>query len=308
MAVVLALVIVISGIGGYLLHTETASGSLVDTATAYSTTTETDSHSITTVVIASPGSETTQTVTSTSTSEVTGQAQTVTTTATTTLTSVSTSTSTRTVTSTETTTSSTASNTSLSTSTTESGISGHWVGVNSTQVTTTSVAAGPGGYIEIGVSAGKIVSASSVATPSGLPSGSESPFGWWEFEIADLTPGQTAVVTLTFPSAIPSNALLYKSDCGSTPGVYQAESLVDSVGGNVMRMSLTDQGAGDCDGVPGQITDPAGLVVLDGGPNSPARGVPQFPFGTVALVAIALPLLMLLRRPLGASRERASGA
>lgn len=106
-------------------------------------------------------------------------------------------------------------------------------------------------------------------------------------------------MTFTFPSAIPPNALLYKSDCGLSPSVYDAESLVRSSSGDTMTISLTDGGAGNCDSVAGQITDPAGVIVPGDGPDQPSQGVPQFPFGAAVVVAAALPLLVLLRRGRG---------
>ena len=71
-------------------------------------------------------------------------------------------------------------------------------------------------------------------------------------------------MTLTFPSAIPPNAHYYKSDCGTTPGTFVSDGLITSISGDAMTISLTDGGAGDCDTVAGQITDPGGIVVTDG--------------------------------------------
>ena len=144
------------------------------------------------------------------------------------------------------------------------------------------------------VSSGEISYASMVAAPiSGLPSGSLTPFGWWDFQIVGLKPGETVQVTITFPSAIPLGSNLYKSDCGSAD-VFNANGIVNSVTGNTLEFSLTDGGAGDCDSVPGQITDPGGIVVTQG--DSRPLGVPQFPLGVFALFVVALPLVMLLKR------------
>lgn len=101
-------------------------------------------------------------------------------------------------------------------------------------------------------------------------------------------------VTLTFPSAIPAGAHLYKSDCG-TPGAHEADGLVQSINGNTMTISLTDGARGDCDAVPGQITDPQGLVV-DGQADQNPLDVAQFPIGFAALLLVALPVLLLARR------------
>jgi hypothetical protein len=116
--------------------------------------------------------------------------------------------------------------------------------------------------VTLSASAGQFASASLVSVPSiGLPVGSVTPFGWWGFQITGLNQGQNVSVTITFPSVVPPNAHFYKSDCGTTPGAYLADNLISGVNGNTMTISLTDGGAGDCDSVTGQVTDPGGIVM-----------------------------------------------
>jgi len=303
-AVVLATLVVLSGMGGYLLLSGRGSGGPGAATTSQTRYGQVQSQATPTVTVSVPGPATTSTVTSTSTSFAQGTTLNVTKTLTVsdtkTVTSVSTSTTTLSTTSDVTVTrmvsgellgtgvgDDVASRSSASSSTTST--------TSSTSSSTTRIGAG-GSAIGLTVSAGTIASASSVAAPAGLPSGSVSPFGWWEFEVTGLTPGQTVLVTLTFTSPVPPGAVLYKSECGPSPGVYEAESLVKSVSGDALTIALTDGGAGDCDAVAGQITDPAGLAVLGDGPDTPPQGVPQFPFGVLTVVGAALPIMALLRR------------
>lgn len=344
----LAAVVLISGLSGYLVYSAAPgnSGPLVTQAPAV-TVTRTQSPS--TLTFSSPGQTTvqttTQTVTSTSTStstrDVAGPTQSVTTTEVgtvkATVTSVETSTATTTVTSssvvpttvttTETSTTSITSNQTVTITATRAGAVGGGAegggvagGTGGGAVvgsgggggggggspssggplgglgTTGSSVSGGGSGISISSSAGEITTATFVGAPtSGLPDGASAPFGWWDFQITGLTTGQTAEVTFTFPTAIPSNAVLYKSDCGSTPGVFNADNLVRSISGNTLTISLTDGGAGDCDNVSGQITDPGGIVVTDDPAQAP-QGVPQFPFGTLAVLVVAVPLLLAVKK------------
>jgi len=129
---------------------------------------------------------------------------------------------------------------------------------------------------------GKLMNASVsvTGTTPDLPSGDVATFGWWTFTITGLTAGQEVVVQLTFPSTIPTDAVLVKY-CGT--GSPSAYGDVLSTSGNVMTVRLTDGGTGDCDGsANGQITDPQAPVVHEILPT------PVFPLDTI--LAVIAPL------------------
>ena len=131
--------------------------------------------------------------------------------------------------------------------------------------------------------------------PPGLPSVT-FPHGMFSFQICCLDPGESVVVTVTLPSAIPVGTVWWKYDNGR----WSSLPNLDDDGDNVMKIRLTDGGAGDSDSVPGQITDP-------GGPGNPMTvGWEGSPIGKstvlwpwialVAAIAAGLSLLVLRRR------------
>lgn len=94
----------------------------------------------------------------------------------------------------------------------------------------------------------------------GFPNGYSAPDGFLGFIITGLDPagGETVVLTLTFPTAAGALAAFCKS---SADGFAFMSGV--SVEGNTVHMALTDNGPGDQDQIPGQITDPGGPVLLD---------------------------------------------
>ena len=107
-----------------------------------------------------------------------------------------------------------------------------------------------------------------VAAPS-LPSVT-FPHGMFSFQICCLTPGETVILTIVLPSAVPVGTVWWKYDNGRW---YSLPNLNDN-GNNIMVIRLTDGGVGDSDGLAdGFITDPGGpgnpmTVGWDGSPVS----------------------------------------
>ena len=82
--------------------------------------------------------------------------------------------------------------------------------------------------------------------------------GLLSFTIKDLNPdgGDTVTVVLTFPTAYASQAIYYKV---TNAGFEQFGDAV--ISGNQVTLTLTDNGIGDSDSIPGQITDPGGVAI-----------------------------------------------
>jgi hypothetical protein len=117
------------------------------------------------------------------------------------------------------------------------------------------------------------------------PPGVSFPHGFFSFNIADIAPGSTVAVSITFPVVIVEDAEYWK--CTPTGWVRIP---VDSIAGNVMTIRLTDGGLGDGDGVVnGTIVDPGGLAVR--GPLPPWLIIL-----TLLILLIVTAIVILLRR------------
>ena len=91
---------------------------------------------------------------------------------------------------------------------------------------------------------------------TGKPADMEFPDGLVSFTVQGVVPGDTIVVTLTFPTAFPAGSRFYKVN---TAGFYDFSGAV--ISGNTVTLTLTDGGPGDRDGiVNGEITDPGGAA------------------------------------------------
>ena len=90
------------------------------------------------------------------------------------------------------------------------------------------------------------------------PNGRTFPYGFFEWTIGDLTPGQTITVTLTLPGAVPAGSAEYWKVLNDS--WTDATTLVGSDDGdNVLTLTITDGGSFDADGAAdGVITDPGG--------------------------------------------------
>ncbi|MEW5735965.1 MAG: choice-of-anchor U domain-containing protein [Thermodesulfobacteriota bacterium] len=109
-----------------------------------------------------------------------------------------------------------------------------------------------------------------------FPTGFSAPDHLLAFTVKGLNPGETIVVTITFPTVYPLQTWYYKAN---DVGFFQFHGA--AIVGNTVQLTLTDGGAGDDDDVPGQITDPGGcfLDLRTGQGVSPSRN--HLVFGAV---------------------------
>jgi len=89
------------------------------------------------------------------------------------------------------------------------------------------------------------------------------PFGFFDWSICGLTPGQTVTVTITYPSNIPSPAQFWKFINSSGWTQVQPPILGSDNGDNILTLTITDGVMpGDIDSVVnGEIVDPGGPAV-----------------------------------------------
>lgn len=140
--------------------------------------------------------------------------------------------------------------------------------------------------------------ASTVASQSVQPpAGMSYPYGVLQFTLTNGTPGSSATVAFTFPSALPAGAQYLKLD--PTTQTWQAYAGA-SFAGNVLTLTLTDGGAGDDDGsANGVIVDP-GVIAL-AAPAAPGAGnvaaIPVLsPWGLAGLSMLVAGCAAWLRR------------
>ncbi len=105
---------------------------------------------------------------------------------------------------------------------------------------------------------------------NGRPAGSACPYGAFKFEITDLTPGDSVVVTIVFPNAIPTGSGYYKI---SAANGWQEIPIGDNDGDNTITITLKDgDPLTDADGTAnGVIVDPGTLVLGEDEPEEPAK-------------------------------------
>jgi hypothetical protein len=121
----------------------------------------------------------------------------------------------------------------------------------------------------------------SALPPEGKPD-IEFPHGFFEFEIAGLTPGQSVTLTITLPSAVPVGTQYWKY--GPTPSDPSPHWYQIFMGDNVITITLTDGGLGDDD------LTPDGTIIDQGGPGWPGPtggggSVPVFPSLYIGIAA-----------------------
>jgi len=130
------------------------------------------------------------------------------------------------------------------------------------------VALAGGGTVDI-VSTGQYISSFSALAATGtVPTGMQFPFGMVAYQTTSPV-GGSQTVNLTFSSALPSNAVLYKVD---NAGIFTllpkgaGENAWTQANANTIAITLTDGGAFDLDGLAnGVIVDP----VVVGSPTAP---------------------------------------
>jgi hypothetical protein len=112
---------------------------------------------------------------------------------------------------------------------------------------------------------------------AGKPTGVTFPHGLFSFNIINITPGSTVIVTITFPSPIPVGAQYWKYQNGNW---IDCTSLVgDDDGDDTLTLTLTDGGLGDADGLAnGIIVDPGGPAIA-----APAPSLPSSPHASPSL-------------------------
>ncbi|MFY3741009.1 MAG: subtilisin family serine protease [Candidatus Nitrosomirales archaeon] len=111
---------------------------------------------------------------------------------------------------------------------------------------------------------GEITNLTSIDPASLPPAPVEFPHGLFDFTMA-VNPGDTAIITITFPSDIPAGSQYWKFQ---NDAYFQLpDELVGSNDGDsVLTLTLTDGELGDADGLAnGVIADPGGPVISGGG-------------------------------------------
>ncbi|MFN3887311.1 MAG: beta strand repeat-containing protein [Aquabacterium sp.] len=114
--------------------------------------------------------------------------------------------------------------------------------------------------------------------PASPPAGSapaavQFPQGLFDFSTTGCTPGSTLHFTLTYPSALPSNAQYWKYGPTASNPAPHWYTIPASVAGAVVTFSITDGGLGDDD------LSANGTVVDAGGPGFGPGGVTGVPVG-----------------------------
>ena len=114
--------------------------------------------------------------------------------------------------------------------------------------------------------------------PASPPAGSapaavQFPQGLFDFSTTGCTPGSTLQFTLTYPSALPSNAQYWKYGPTASNPAPHWYTIPASVAGAVVTFSITDGGLGDDD------LSANGTVVDAGGPGFGPSGVTGVPVG-----------------------------
>lgn len=97
---------------------------------------------------------------------------------------------------------------------------------------------------------------------SGKPPNVSFLHGLFSFNVVDIAPGSTAIVSITLPAPTPGGTQFWQ--CGSK-GVWQQLPVGSNDGDDTITINLTDGGVGDSDGVAN------GVIALTGGPGIPGR-------------------------------------
>ncbi|CAN5370930.1 hypothetical protein BH11PSE11_BH11PSE11_36100 [soil metagenome] len=166
------------------------------------------------------------------------------------------------------------------------------------------------GWVSAALGNGPLQSAGFIATgghpksPPTVPQGVTFPHGLFDFVLTGGAPGSSAVVTITYPGAVPAGAVYWKygptpagNNCGSPavcalPHWYQFPAVF---AGNTATLTITDGGLGDDD------LTANGVIVDQGGPGVPALEIP-----TLSEWARILLALLLVVAGLGAMQRRRS--
>jgi hypothetical protein len=128
-----------------------------------------------------------------------------------------------------------------------------------------------------------------VLPPGALPcavAGYFFPYGMFSYSITWLAPGETVQVTLAFPYVIPSTAKYFKCRNGTA---VDCSAFMTRVNDKTIRLTLTDGGIGDADGLAnGTISDPGGIAFLLNTTPSHQSSIPSAPQAPVSLSNISV--------------------
>jgi hypothetical protein len=113
----------------------------------------------------------------------------------------------------------------------------------------------PGGYVGINITGGSFVPGTAqFIRPINPPAGQNFPYDVFGFT-ADVVPGGTITITLTYPQPLPQGTIVWKD----LNGTWLDWTNNVTINGKTITYSITDGGQGDADlSVNGSITDPLG--------------------------------------------------
>ncbi len=125
--------------------------------------------------------------------------------------------------------------------------------------------ASPGGTVTFATSSGGFLHMKNLPLPATPPPppGASFPYGMFSFDIVNLTPGFSTLVTVALPAPATEYWKLQHDLWTKVPGVV--------VNGNTLTLTLTDGGFGDADGT-------ANGTIVDPGAPGVARAVPPLTF------------------------------
>jgi len=136
-------------------------------------------------------------------------------------------------------------------------------------------------------------------TACGTLAGYSFPYGFFSFNISNLTPGSTVTVTITLPFNMPANAQYWK--CINGRWLDVTSILGDNDGDNVLTLTLRDGGPEDADGhADGTITDPGAPAIPGALYTRPPSSSPYIPPPVAA--AVALPNVVVQSASLSISK------
>jgi hypothetical protein len=117
------------------------------------------------------------------------------------------------------------------------------------------------GLATLHTNAGYFSAAAGVGVPCPNPPALDFPHGFFNFTIEGLAPGETVVVTIILPDAMPTTTQYWKcGPIGANPADHWYQiPMGDNDGDDVVTITITDGGDGDDDlAANGAITEPGG--------------------------------------------------
>jgi len=90
------------------------------------------------------------------------------------------------------------------------------------------------------------------------PSDYNFSYGVFKFQVTDLAAGGSATITFNFEDAISQDIVWYWYNPDTSIWTDISDDVNLTINGSQVQITLTDDGIGDSDDIPGQITDPSG--------------------------------------------------